>query len=83
MIGYYLMSADAAEEFFKRSLHKEAVTEAEKVAILNQMETEGLILARGSTDGTQEELADKVSKIANVIVIKSPNKRKPGFNNAD
>ena len=77
MTGYYLMTVQAAEEFYKRSLEKEAVTEAEKIAILKDMETEGLIMARGSTTATQEELAKRVSDFANVLVIKA--RRKPGY----
>lgn len=80
MIGYYLMTAESAEEFWKRSLEREAVTEKEKLDILAEMKEEGLLIHTGVTDMSQADFTEKLSQIANVHFLRRP-KRKPGLDN--
>lgn len=79
MPGFFLMTAEEAEEYFRRKIHKEAVTEKEALEILKDMEAEGRILARGSTTDTKEEFAEKLAEFANVMIVSQ--KKKPGFTN--
>jgi hypothetical protein len=76
MPGYFLLTLENAEKYFERCLQKEAVTEAERLQILKDLEAEGNILARGSTPDTKEDFAKKLSEYANVLVVE--NKRRKG-----
>ena len=80
MTGFYLMSAESAEIYFRRVLEREAVTEKEKIDILQEVELEGLISVSGVTLEEPEEFIEKLGEQANVLHIK-PNKKKPGFSN--
>jgi len=62
----WLLNVEVLEELFRRCEYKEAITEAEREAVLLQMHKEGLVQCLGSTDLSKEELKSELSKDMNV-----------------
>jgi|WetSurMetagenome_2_1015567.scaffolds.fasta_scaffold834583_2 hypothetical protein len=78
---YFMMSVSVAEEFFKRCLEKEAITEKERLQVMQELLAERKLMAQGHTDLTKEEFAKELSRGGkSVLVIKGKeHKPKLGF----
>lgn len=55
MLYAFTMTLDAAEEFYRRAEQYEAITSADRNAILVQMVQEGLIKSVTATERSREE----------------------------
>lgn len=74
MLKFYVLTPETAEKFFETTLMKEAVTEKERVEILENMEKTGEVITSGVTSDTKEEFAKKLSEYANVMIVKKEKK---------
>lgn len=66
---FVLLTLDNAEEFFKLCIEKEAVTAKERLAILEQMKSDGKTLVDGVVKGSPDEFANEMAKHMNVLKI--------------
>ena len=69
----WLLSADAALEFYDRCERKEAITEKERAAVMIQMYREGLIQCLGHTLMSKAEAIEQLAKVANIIQVRKKN----------
>lgn len=67
---YFAMDLDTAEEFYKRVLYKEAVTEKEKADILVGLIDEGRIQVFGKTDIPHDEFIAELGRCARTLVVR-------------
>lgn len=68
------MTAEIAEEFFKRVAEQKAETELERTAILVQMAKEGLMNRISYSDRTKQQYVEDISKEFRVLEIKDEDK---------
>lgn len=76
---YFAMDPATAEEFFSRCLYKEAITEPERLKVMRELIAEKKQILAGQTNLSKEEFVKKLSKGANVLVVKGK-QRKPRIN---
>jgi hypothetical protein len=74
MRHFFILMPEDAERFFQLCLEKEAVKDEERVQILLDLEKEGKVLGRGSTDLDNEQLGKQLSQYANVMIVKKDKK---------
>jgi len=78
---YFALTAENAEEFYRRCIHKEAITPEERLAVMKEMAEEKRLLAAGPVEGKMAEALTEFfdkTKHRGVIGIK----RKEGTNEA-
>lgn len=75
MLKFYVLTPETAEEFYETAIMKEAVTEKERVEILENMEKDGDILTSGVTPDSKEDFVKKLSEYARVFTISKKDKK--------
>lgn len=64
-IKLWVLTPEQAEKFYEQALMKEAVTEKERIEILDNME-----LPNAEFQGEPEEFVKEISKKAKVLIVK-------------
>lgn len=69
MLSYFVLTPEKAEKFFETCIMKEAITEKERMDIMEQMIKDEEVITSGVTTDTKEEVVTKLSKVANVLMV--------------
>lgn len=70
----FIMTVDVAEEFYRRCLEREAVTELEKIKILDELAREHKVEVF-QTELGKASVARRISSIANVYRVTKQDRR--------